>query len=222
MLYLSMAALAAVLLLFAWIGLRARSTQAGLDDFVTARNSQGARAIGVPDGGHRIAHRHVRRGADRRDLEVRGGGQLQHGEIARSVVAQHRRVVDESVALMYGRDVGRLLDNVEVGEHQPVGVDDEAGARDAVEPELGGEGDNSRIDLGGELFEGQWCRRWRWRQSDGWGSCRRGLFGRVQDSWTQGCGQRGRSESQRKNECVPTDCLHVSRLCRHRFTPGAF
>ncbi len=47
MLYLSMAALAAVLLLFAWIGLRARSAQAGLDDFVTARNSQGARAIGL-------------------------------------------------------------------------------------------------------------------------------------------------------------------------------
>lgn len=47
MLYLSMAALAAVLLLFAWIGLRARSTEAGLDDFVTARNSQNARAIGL-------------------------------------------------------------------------------------------------------------------------------------------------------------------------------
>ena len=47
MLYLSMAALAAVLLLFAWIGLRARSAEAGLDDFVTARNSQNARAIGL-------------------------------------------------------------------------------------------------------------------------------------------------------------------------------
>lgn len=47
MLYLSVAALAAVLLLFVWIGLRARSTQAGLDDFVTARNSQSARAIGL-------------------------------------------------------------------------------------------------------------------------------------------------------------------------------
>ena len=47
MLHLSMAALAAVLLLFAWIGLRARSAEAGLDDFVTARNSQNARAIGL-------------------------------------------------------------------------------------------------------------------------------------------------------------------------------
>lgn len=46
MLYLSIAALVAVLLLFVWIGLRSRGTEA-LDDFVTARNSQTSWAIGL-------------------------------------------------------------------------------------------------------------------------------------------------------------------------------
>ena len=46
MLYLSIAALAAVLLLFVWIGLRSRGQEA-LDDFVTARNSQSSWAIGL-------------------------------------------------------------------------------------------------------------------------------------------------------------------------------
>ncbi|WP_341706378.1 sodium:solute symporter [Halopseudomonas sp.] len=46
MLYLSIAALVAVLLLFVWIGLRSRGNEA-LDDFVTARNSQSSWAIGL-------------------------------------------------------------------------------------------------------------------------------------------------------------------------------
>lgn len=47
MLYTTVAALAAALLLFAWLGLRARLADGGLDDFVTARNSQGAKALGL-------------------------------------------------------------------------------------------------------------------------------------------------------------------------------
>lgn len=46
MLYLSIAAMAAVLLLFVWIGLRSRGNEV-LDDFVTARNSQSSWAIGL-------------------------------------------------------------------------------------------------------------------------------------------------------------------------------
>lgn len=47
MLYTTVAALAAALLLFTWLGLRARLADGGLDDYVTARNSQGARALGL-------------------------------------------------------------------------------------------------------------------------------------------------------------------------------
>lgn len=47
MLYLSMAAILAALLLFVWIGLRARRPDSGLDDYITARNSQGAQALGL-------------------------------------------------------------------------------------------------------------------------------------------------------------------------------
>jgi len=47
MLYTTVAALAAALVLFTWLGLRARLADGGLDDFVTARNSQGARALGL-------------------------------------------------------------------------------------------------------------------------------------------------------------------------------
>ncbi|WP_421844697.1 sodium:solute symporter family transporter [Marinobacter algicola] len=47
MLYTTVAALAAALGLFTWLGLRARLADGGLDDFVTARNSQGARALGL-------------------------------------------------------------------------------------------------------------------------------------------------------------------------------
>lgn len=47
MLYTTVAALAAALLLFTWLGLRARLADGGLDDFVTARNSQGAKALGL-------------------------------------------------------------------------------------------------------------------------------------------------------------------------------
>ncbi|TGN41393.1 sodium:solute symporter family transporter [Marinobacter confluentis] len=47
MLYTTIAALAAALLLFTWLGLRARLADGGLDDFVTARNSQGSRALGL-------------------------------------------------------------------------------------------------------------------------------------------------------------------------------
>jgi len=47
MLYTTLAALAAALLLFTWLGLRARLADGGLDDFVTARNSQGSRALGL-------------------------------------------------------------------------------------------------------------------------------------------------------------------------------
>jgi Na+/proline symporter len=45
--YTTIAALAAALILFAWLGLRARLVNGGLDDFVTARNSQGSRALGL-------------------------------------------------------------------------------------------------------------------------------------------------------------------------------
>ena len=41
-----LAAIVAALCLFAWLGLRARKTANGLDDYMTARNSQGATAIG--------------------------------------------------------------------------------------------------------------------------------------------------------------------------------
>lgn len=47
MLYLSMAAILAALLLFVWIGLRARQPDSGLDDYITARNSQSAQALGL-------------------------------------------------------------------------------------------------------------------------------------------------------------------------------
>lgn len=47
MIYATAAALAAALLLFTWLGLRARLADGGLDDYVTARNSQGARALGL-------------------------------------------------------------------------------------------------------------------------------------------------------------------------------
>ena len=47
MIYTTAAALAAALFLFAWLGLRARLADGGLDDYITARNSQGARALGL-------------------------------------------------------------------------------------------------------------------------------------------------------------------------------
>ncbi len=47
MLYTTIAALVAALLLFTWLGLRARVADGGLDDFITARNSQGSRALGL-------------------------------------------------------------------------------------------------------------------------------------------------------------------------------
>lgn len=47
MLYTTVAALVAALLLFTWLGLRARLADGGLDDYVTARNSQGAKALGL-------------------------------------------------------------------------------------------------------------------------------------------------------------------------------
>lgn len=47
MLYLTLAVLAAALLLFAWLGLRERQMASGLDDYCTARNSQGAQALGL-------------------------------------------------------------------------------------------------------------------------------------------------------------------------------
>ncbi|GAA6129990.1 sodium:solute symporter family transporter [Halopseudomonas sabulinigri] len=45
--YLSLAAVAAALLLFVWVGLQARQPDSGLDDYITARNSQGAQALGL-------------------------------------------------------------------------------------------------------------------------------------------------------------------------------
>ncbi len=47
MIYTTVAALAAALLVFTWLGLRARLADGGLDDYVTARNSQSARALGL-------------------------------------------------------------------------------------------------------------------------------------------------------------------------------
>ncbi len=43
----SLAALCAVLIAFTWIGLRARAADGDLDDYLTARNSQGASALGL-------------------------------------------------------------------------------------------------------------------------------------------------------------------------------
>ena len=42
-----LAAIVAALCLFSWLGLRARRTADGLDDYMTARNSQGATTIGL-------------------------------------------------------------------------------------------------------------------------------------------------------------------------------
>lgn len=42
-----LAAIVAALCLFAWLGLRARKTANGIDDYMTARNSQGATTIGL-------------------------------------------------------------------------------------------------------------------------------------------------------------------------------
>ncbi|WP_372973006.1 sodium:solute symporter family transporter [Marinobacter sp.] len=42
-----LAAIVAALCLFGWLGLRARKTASGLDDYMTARNSQGATTIGL-------------------------------------------------------------------------------------------------------------------------------------------------------------------------------
>lgn len=47
MLFTTIAALVAALLLFAWLGLRARLVDGGLDDYITARNSQGTQALGL-------------------------------------------------------------------------------------------------------------------------------------------------------------------------------
>ncbi|SDW55309.1 sodium:solute symporter family transporter [Marinobacter mobilis] len=47
MLYATLAAIAVSLILFTWLGLRARLADGSLDDYVTARNSQGASAIGL-------------------------------------------------------------------------------------------------------------------------------------------------------------------------------
>ncbi|BES69145.1 hypothetical protein RE428_01630 [Marinobacter nanhaiticus D15-8W] len=43
----TVAAVAVALITFTWLGLRARVADGGLDDYVTARNSQGARALGL-------------------------------------------------------------------------------------------------------------------------------------------------------------------------------
>lgn len=43
----TVAAVAVALIAFTWLGLRARVVDGGLDDYVTARNSQGARALGL-------------------------------------------------------------------------------------------------------------------------------------------------------------------------------
>lgn len=45
--YLTLTVLGAALLLFVWLGLHARHSHAELDDFFTARNSQGAQALGL-------------------------------------------------------------------------------------------------------------------------------------------------------------------------------
>ena len=42
-----MAAIVAALCLFGWLGVRARQTDSGIDDYMTARNSQGATTIGL-------------------------------------------------------------------------------------------------------------------------------------------------------------------------------
>lgn len=47
MFFTTVAALTAALLVFTWLGLRARLADGGLDDFITARNTQGARALGL-------------------------------------------------------------------------------------------------------------------------------------------------------------------------------
>lgn len=47
MTFAMLAALGAALLLFVWLGLRARRHHANVDDYVTARNSQGAPALGL-------------------------------------------------------------------------------------------------------------------------------------------------------------------------------
>ncbi|MAL99306.1 sodium:solute symporter [Hydrocarboniclastica marina] len=47
MIYTTGASLALALLLFAWVGVRARRVDGGLDDYMTARNSQGARTLGL-------------------------------------------------------------------------------------------------------------------------------------------------------------------------------
>ncbi|MBW4933558.1 sodium:solute symporter family transporter [Marinobacter sp. F4206] len=47
MFYTTVAALTAALLIFTWLGLRARLADGSLDDYVTARNTQGARALGL-------------------------------------------------------------------------------------------------------------------------------------------------------------------------------
>jgi Na+/proline symporter len=45
--YITAAVLVLALVAFTWLGLRARRTGAGIDDYVTARNSQGAQALGL-------------------------------------------------------------------------------------------------------------------------------------------------------------------------------
>lgn len=47
MIYTTIAALGVALTLFVWLGLRARLADGDLDDYVTARNTQGARALGL-------------------------------------------------------------------------------------------------------------------------------------------------------------------------------
>jgi len=47
MMITQMAAIIAALCLFGWLGLRARQTANGIDDYMTARNSQGATTIGL-------------------------------------------------------------------------------------------------------------------------------------------------------------------------------
>lgn len=47
MLFITLAALVVALFLFAWLGLRAHVVGGTLDDYITARNSQGAQALGL-------------------------------------------------------------------------------------------------------------------------------------------------------------------------------
>ncbi|OOK64480.1 protease domain protein [Mycobacterium kansasii] len=94
--------------------------------------------------------------ADRHPATDRGGGQtartpqLQHRDVLGAVVADHVDAVGLAVTDVERADVGGARNHVVVGQHDTVGIDDDAGAGShrVVVAQLGVDVDDLRPDLG--------------------------------------------------------------------------